>query len=195
METALASLKTDLGDGYQKRVRQCAGFLSLLQMLKAAPKYASPYSAAMFLRKAAFVREPAEKQGSHLLLDRKIGFLEVENVKLMEATLRGIEMIEKLVKSVQGTKSDTEILNQRVFSINSNQLSSKYLLFHFAISNCTILQENAALSVLPGSHAPACLHLGLPSKLCGSFLCLRYDQADGNFRITLVIPESCYFAT
>ncbi|KAL8443082.1 hypothetical protein Emag_006109 [Eimeria magna] len=99
LETQIREAKQDLGDGFKKHVRRCAGYLSLLHISGASSGYIGPQLPSLFLRFAMLVdKESHEERARFLVTQRHLGFVEQASIKLVLKAKDALNLLEKSMK-------------------------------------------------------------------------------------------------
>ncbi|KAL8269892.1 hypothetical protein Esti_006177 [Eimeria stiedai] len=99
LERQMREAKQDLGDGYKKHVRRCAGYLSLLHISGASSGYIGPQLPSLFLRFATLVdKESHEERTRFLVTQRHLGFVEQASIKLLLKAKDALNLLDKSMK-------------------------------------------------------------------------------------------------
>lgn len=95
-EAQLRAAKTKFGPSYRRHVRQCAGYLWLLNIASAAPAYASTNLPRLFSRFVSIIDGPTEeRRGEYLITRRSLAYLEQAGMKLVLKAGDAVALLEK----------------------------------------------------------------------------------------------------
>ncbi|KAL8452854.1 hypothetical protein Emed_001152 [Eimeria media] len=99
LETQMREAKQDMGGGYRKHVRRCAGYLSLLHITGASSGYIGAQLPSLFLRFAMLVdKETHEERARFLVTQRHLGYVEQAGIKLVLRAKDALHLLDKSVK-------------------------------------------------------------------------------------------------